>query len=66
MRCKNLESFDPLIDACLLGDKEVNVDVKVPIKLKLKGQLFDIKKQTLRLPLYVAVYLICKGLAEVN
>jgi DNA primase small subunit len=64
MRCKEIESFDPLSDACLLMDKEVNVKVKVPVKLKLKGQSFNLKKQTARLPAYAAVYLICKRLAQ--
>ena len=64
IRCKEIESFDPLNDACLLMDKEVNVKVKVPIKLKLKGQSFSLKKQTARLPAYAAVYLICKRLAQ--
>jgi DNA primase small subunit len=66
MRCKEIESFDPLSDACLLMDKEVNVKVKVPVKLKLKGQSFNLKKQTARLPCYTAVYLICKRLAQVT
>jgi DNA primase small subunit len=64
IQCKEIESFDPLSDACLLTDKEVNVKVKVPIKLKLKGQSFNLKKQTARLPAYAAVYLICKRLAQ--
>ena len=66
IRCDDLELFDPFIDACLLGEKEVNVEVKAHVNLKLKGQSFKIKKQTERLPLYVAVYLICKGIAELS
>ena len=66
MRCNDMESFDPLNDACLLADREVNVEIKAPVKLKLKGQSFNISKQTARLPIYAAVYLTCKGLAEVN
>jgi hypothetical protein len=30
----------------------------------LKGQSFNLKKQTVRLPAYAAVYLICKRLAQ--
>jgi DNA primase small subunit len=66
MRCDDLEVFDPFIDACLLGENEVNVEVKAHVNLKLKGHSFKIKKQTERLPLYVAVYLICKGIAELS
>jgi DNA primase small subunit len=66
MRCDDLELFDPFINACLLGENEVNVEAKAYVNLKLKGQSFKIKKQTQRLPLYVAVYLICKGIAELS
>ncbi len=66
IRCKEIESFDPLSDACFLTDKEVNVNVKAPLKLKLKGQSFNLKKQTARLPAYTAIYLICKRLAQVT
>jgi DNA primase small subunit len=66
MRCDDLELFDPFINACLLGENEVNVEAKAHVNLKLKGQSFKIKKQTQRLPLYVAVYLICKGIAELS
>jgi len=40
--------------------------MKVPIKVKLKGQSFNLRKETARLPVYAAAYLICKGLARVN
>jgi DNA primase small subunit len=66
MRCDDLELFDPFINACLLGENEVNVEAKAHVNLKLKGQSFKIKKQTERLPLYAAVYLICKGIAELS
>jgi DNA primase small subunit len=66
IRCDDLEIFDPFINACLLGENEVNVEAKAHVNLKLKGQSFKIKKQTERLPLYVAVYLICKGIAELS
>jgi DNA primase small subunit len=66
IRCKEIESFDPSTDACFLMDREVNVNVKAPIKLKLKGQSFSLKKQTARLPAYAAIYLISKKLAQVT
>jgi DNA primase small subunit len=68
MRCDDLESFDPLDDACLLGSRDVEVKTKISsqINFKLKGQSFRIREKILKLPLFVAVYLICKGLAEVT
>lgn len=66
MKCNDLESFDPMIDSCLLGEKEVKVKTKVSsqLNLKLNGQSFRIREENLVLPLFAAVYLICKGLAE--
>jgi DNA primase small subunit len=68
MRCNDFEYFDPLNDSCLLADNEVKVNTKVSsqINFKLKGQSFRIKENNLNLPLFAAVYLICKGLAEVT
>jgi len=68
MKCKDLESFDPLDDACLLGSRDVEVKTKISsqINFKLKGQSFRIRENSLKLPLFAAVYLICKGFAEVT
>jgi DNA primase small subunit len=68
MRCTDLESFDPLNDSCLLGDNEVKVNTKVSsqINFKLKGHSFRIKENNIKLPLFAAVYLVCKGLAQVT
>jgi len=66
MKCGDLDSFDPLVEACLLGDNKVSVRVKTSVKLKLKNKSFNISKESAELPAYAAVYLICKRLAEAN
>lgn len=68
MRCNDLESFDPLSDSCLLGDKSVKIKTNVTsqINFKLRGESFRLKERILDLPLFAAVYLICKGIAEVT
>jgi DNA primase small subunit len=63
LRCNDLESFKPLDEACMLGDKEISVEMKTPIKMMLKGQLFKINEHITRLPAYAAIYLVCKRLA---
>jgi DNA primase small subunit len=65
MKCDDLDSFDPFVNACMLGDSKVAVKVRTPVKLKLKNKSFNISKESAELPAYTAVYLICKGLAEV-
>jgi DNA primase small subunit len=64
MKCKDLDSFDPFVDACLIGDNKISVRIKTPVKLRLKGKSFNISKESAELPAYAGVYLICKGLAE--
>jgi DNA primase small subunit len=69
LRCNDLQSCNPLNDACLLGNTQVSVQLKTltsKVEFRLRGQLFKIKDNTLSLPLFAAVYLICKGLAEVT
>jgi DNA primase small subunit len=67
LRCNDLESCDPLNDACLLGNSEVGLQMKMlssTLDFRLKGRMFRVKETTLKLPLFAAVYLISKGLAE--
>lgn len=66
-RVKDLESFDPLKDAIAFSEE------KIRIELKEKVPEFDMKEQkfgpfspgTLKLPEYVGVYLLLKGLGDV-
>jgi DNA primase small subunit len=63
--CGDIESFDPLADACLLNDELTDVHVRFSPKFRLKGNYYGpYKDQRLKLPAYAAVYLICKGLAD--
>jgi len=66
MRCHDLESFEPLNDSCLLGRREEEVKVKGSLQLnfRLNGESFRVRENILKLPLFAAVYLICKGLAK--
>ena len=64
--CPDLETFDPFNDACLLGDDSILIDVKFPIKLRLRNRTFKISKEKAELPGYVAAYLLCKGIAEAS
>ncbi|MGI0049915.1 MAG: DNA primase small subunit domain-containing protein, partial [Nitrososphaera sp.] len=64
IKCGDMDSFDPFVDACLLGDSKASVSIKTPVKLKLKNKWFNISKESAELPAFAAVYLICKGLAE--
>jgi DNA primase small subunit len=69
MKCPNkLESFDPLVDAVVLGDELMKVDVGLAPRFGLKGRVFGPfrEEKSLELPTFAAVYLLCKGSAIVN
>jgi DNA primase small subunit len=66
VKSRDLCSFDPFLDACVLGDGIISVRVKTSVKLKLKRNSFNISKEVAEIPAYAAVYLMCKGLAVAN
>jgi DNA primase small subunit len=63
MKCIDLASFKPLNEACLLSDGELKVEMKTPVRIKLKDQAFKINESLTSLPAYAAIYLVCKKLA---
>jgi len=65
--CKDLENFDPFSDACLLGDEKVEILANCPISFRLKNKKYGpYVNETISVPKHTAVYMICKGLADVT
>ena len=64
--CKDLDSFNPFVDACFIGDSSVEIESKLNIKISLKGKQFSIKTGMNTLPEYVAAYVICKGIGDIQ
>ena len=63
--CENIEKFSPYTDACLIDDKPVEVLVKCPIAFRLKNRKFGpYASETVSIPKFAAVYMICKGIAN--
>lgn len=66
VRCKNLELFDPFNDACFMDEDPIKIRANCPIKFILKGKKFGpFKNEYVTIPKYAAIYMICKGLAEI-
>jgi DNA primase small subunit len=61
----NLKSFDPLSDAVVFDDSPVSVDINVDCSLTLKNQRFDLKKGRSEVPLYVAIFLLGRKMANI-
>lgn len=60
-----LEEFDPLCDAVVFDDEKVRVDVTVPVKTMMKGEFFDLGKGEHKVPEFLAVFLVARGMAKV-
>ena len=65
IQCNDLESFDPFLEACLLGDDDVQIIADCPLQIKLKNKKFGpYKNEVVSIPKYAAVYMLCKGLGN--
>lgn len=61
-----LASFDPLRDAVVFGDRPVEVCLRVPYAIEMKGESFDLEEGPTVLPQYAAVFLAARKVAEVG
>jgi DNA primase small subunit len=65
--CKDLKNFDPFTEACLLDDEKVEIIANCPISFKLKNKKYGpYENEKIVVPKYAAVYMICKGFADVS
>jgi DNA primase small subunit len=65
IRCTDLNSFDPFDQSCQLSNREVMIRITIPkLKLRLKGERFNLSEEFVRVPMFIGVYLISKGLAH--
>lgn len=65
IRCKEIEKFDPFVDAVLLGEEKVEILATCPVPIRLRNKKFGpYANERVSVPKYAAIYLICKGLAN--
>ncbi|MCX9014069.1 MAG: DNA primase catalytic subunit PriS [Candidatus Methanoperedens sp.] len=63
------KKFEPLKDAVVFEDREIEIDVLPPLKpqnskVEMKGKSFTVSEGINTLPEYAAIYLMCRGAAE--
>lgn len=64
--CESIEKINPFVDACLIDDEKTDVLVNCPFQFTLKNRKFGpYSNEKISIPKYAAIYLICKGLANV-
>jgi DNA primase small subunit len=61
---RDLEDFDPLQDAVVFGEEAVPLQILKPFKTQMKGLSYNLEEGQTELPTSVAVFLMCRGVAE--
>jgi DNA primase small subunit len=62
---KDLHDFDPLVDTIVFSDKDTKVELLNPMKTSLGGNAYDLQMGVNIVPEYLAVFLCCRGMAEI-
>ncbi|MDD1690423.1 MAG: DNA primase catalytic subunit PriS [Methanoregula sp.] len=65
LELRELHDFDPLTDAVVFGMRDVKVDAKFPLKMPMLGSTYEIQKGITTVPEAAAVFLCCRGIAEI-
>jgi DNA primase small subunit len=65
VEARDLAAFDPLVDAVVFGTRDVRVDVTVPRPTPMLGSTYQCAKGITTVPEAVAVFLCCRGMAEI-
>ncbi|MHB8052111.1 MAG: DNA primase catalytic subunit PriS [Methanoregula sp.] len=65
LELRDLHDFDPLTDAVVFGTRHVKVDQKFPIRMPMLGSTYELQKGINTVPEAVAVFLCCRGMAEI-
>jgi len=66
LELREFPDFDPLTDAVVFGTRDVKVDQKFPLKMPMLGSTYELPKGISTVPEAVAVFLCCRGMAEIS
>ncbi|MFA6226694.1 MAG: DNA primase catalytic subunit PriS [Methanoregula sp.] len=65
LELRDLHAFDPLTDAVVFGTRDVRVDCRIALKMPMLGSTYELQKGITTVPEAVAVFLCCRGMAEI-
>jgi len=60
-----IDDFDPLYDAVVLGDDPIDIELSSKLEIKMKGERFSLSKGRQRVPEFLAVLLVGRGIAKI-
>jgi DNA primase small subunit len=65
LELRDLPDFDPLTDAVVFGTRDIKVDQKFLARMPMLGSTYELQKGIITVPEAVAVFLCCRGMAEI-
>ena len=63
---RGLPDFDPLVDAVVFSMRDVRVDLFHQVTIPMLGSTYELQKGITTVPEAVAVFLCCRGMAEIS
>jgi len=65
LRIETFKDFDPLEDAVVFGDSPVDISVARDSSIKMKGERYKVEEgEVASVPEHIALYFMCRGVAE--
>jgi DNA primase small subunit len=65
LELRDLHDFEPLVDAVVFSEREVRVNLSHQVKIALLGSTYELQKGINTVPEAVAVFICCRGMAEI-
>ncbi len=66
LELRDLPDFEPLVDAVVFSLRDVRVDLIHPLTIPMLGSTYELQKGITTVPEAVAVFLCCRGMAEIT
>ena len=66
LELRDLPDFDPLVDAVVFSQRDIRVNLVHPLTMPMLGSTYELKKGISTVPEAVAVFLCCRGMAEIT
>ena len=66
LELRDLHEFEPLVDAVVFSLRDVRVDLSHPVTIPMLGSTYELQKGITTVPEAVAVFLCCRGMAEIS
>jgi len=66
LELRDLPDFNPLVDAVVFSLRDVRVDLIHPLTMSMLGSTYELQKGINTVPEAVAVFLCCRGMAEIT